>query len=370
MHIRDKMLHSVVVAALLAAALPVLNHPLHAQNATAENSPQTASAAAPATALNGGKKIRIQLHWYPQAQFAGYLMAREKGFFREEGLDVEIIWGGANVMPLKELKDGNAEFCTAWMSQAIVSRADDNTPCVLLAQLMPKSSMMLVTRKSSGIDTPSKMTGKKIGAWGGDFSIAPNAFFEKYNIKPVIIMQSSSVLPFVRGVVDVASAMYYNEYHKIKEAGIKPDKLNTFMLADYGLDFPEDGIYTTVNFRKEHPDVCEKMIRAIHKGWKYSFEHKEETIDAIIKEAADKNFITNANHQKWMIDAMEKLIPVKDVKDQPWGYIAPATYENVCEILEHQKLLKNSPPLYEQFYQPADKAAPAADADAHGGEDK
>jgi NitT/TauT family transport system substrate-binding protein len=165
-------------------------------------------------------------------------------------------------------------------------------------------------------------------------------------------MQSSSVLPFVRGVVDVASAMYYNEYHKLIEAGIREEDLNTFMFSKHGLDFPEDGIYTTTEFRKAHPDICQKVIRAVHKGWKYSFEHEQETIQAIIRTATDKNFNTNSNHQKWMIKAMKKLIPIDSPRNLPWGYLTSATYSNVCKILEHQNLLKNAPPEYGDFYQP------------------
>ncbi|HNX26533.1 MAG TPA: ABC transporter substrate-binding protein [Phycisphaerae bacterium] len=345
----DKKLPGVIFTALLtAAAMVIFSSQLYSQDSrnSAESAAVTSNPAQP-------EKIRIQLHWYPQAQFAGFLTAVKKGFFSEEGLDVKIRWGGAGILPLKELKDGNVEFCTAWLSQAIASSTDDNTPCVLLAQQMPKSSMMLITRKKSDINTPVQMTGKKIGIWGGDFSIAPTAFFEKYDIKPVIIMQSASVLPFIRGVVDVASAMYYNEYHKLMEAGISKDELNIFMLADYGLDFPEDGIYTTADFREKHPDICRKMITAIQKGWQYSFAHKDETIDAIIQEATEYNFVTNANHQKWMLDAMEKLIPMKTANSQSWGYLSPSTYANVCEILQRQKLLKNTPPAYVEFYQPA-----------------
>jgi NitT/TauT family transport system substrate-binding protein len=155
---------------------------------------------------------------------------------------------------------------------------------------------------------------------------------------------------------------------------MKEEELKTFMLADYGLDFPEDGIYTTVDFRKNHPDVCKKMMRAIRKGWQYSFENIHETIEAVVQTANENNFVTNANHQQWMIKAMKELVPVTETKDQPWGYLAPSTYSGVCNILQHQHLIKNSPPSYGEFYQPVvtpeNVPAPATTPAAEGGDAK
>ncbi len=296
--------------------------------------------------------ILLQLHWQPQAQFAGYIVASEKGFFREAGLkEVKLEWAAATESPLARLAAGETDFCTAWLSQAIRHRAT-GVRLVCLAQIIQKSAMMLVTRSDSGITHPKDMNGRRVGLWGGDFDVPPKAFFAKYGVRPEIVAQSTSMVPFLRGAVAIASAMQYNEYHKLMEAGLRPDELRVFAFADYGIDFPEDGVYCMEATRRGRRAVCEALVAAVVKGWAYAFAHEAETLDLVMNHCRQSHVDTNPNHQRWMLRSMRVLIQHR-VGENPanWGNLAAEEYAKVSGILKDQGLVRRVPP-FESFYQP------------------
>src|SRR5512135_3418813 len=125
------------------------------------------------------KKATFIPLWSPQAQFAGYYTALDKGIYRKHGIDLTIIAGGPNYPANEFLRKGKADFAVLWLTTAIQERAT-GVRLVNIAQVVRKSSMMLVARKSSGIRTPADMNGKKVGLWSGPLAIPPHAFFNKY----------------------------------------------------------------------------------------------------------------------------------------------------------------------------------------------
>jgi NitT/TauT family transport system substrate-binding protein len=277
-------------------------------------------------------------------------MAKVKGFFEREGISrpVDLVWGAVNADPLGRVASGEIDFCTGWLSEA-VHRREQGEPIVLLAQVMDRSSFMLVTRADSGIVRPQDMTGRLVGLWGGNFSIQPNAFFSQYGIEPVTVQQTSSIFPFLRGAVDVASVMYYNEYHKLMEAGLRKEDLHTFLFADHGLNIPEDGVYMTDAFRDAHPRDCEAIVEAVRQGWAYALAHQEETLDLVLRYCEQEKFITNRNHQKWMLNAFaESVHPDRD----NWGLLTESEYDSAIKVLSAQGIIE-APPPYGSFHRPA-----------------
>lgn len=295
------------------------------------------------------KDISLMVQWFPQAQFAGYIIAQEKGFYEDLGMKVTIKFSDGTDSPLQEVIDNQVDFCTGWLSQAIMLRSE-NKPIINICQILQRSSLILVARKASGINSPADMKDKLVSNWGGDFSIQPTAFFRKADIDIDIIPQSFRIDGFLVGAIDVTSAMYYNEYHKILQAGIDDDELVTFFFSDYELNFPEDGIYCLEETYIENPELCRNFADASLRGWEYAFQHKEETIDVVMKYCRTYHMQTNRSHQEWMLNAIESALKYRvgdKIKD--WGVLSRQDYETVAGELLKQELIKAIPP-FEDFY--------------------
>lgn len=145
---------------------------------------QSVTAAGESALEDASRPIVFQMQWCPQAQFAGPMMAREKGFFREEGLaNVEIQWATAGDRPFDRLAEGKSDFCMGWLADAIVEK-EGGLPLVHLAQVIQQSSLMLVAWHRSGIDSPQDLTGKRVGLWGGQFRCARNGVFPQIRGSP------------------------------------------------------------------------------------------------------------------------------------------------------------------------------------------
>lgn len=311
-------------------------------------------AGPPAQPTTGttSRPLVFQMHWCPQAQFAGYLMALEKGFFRNEGLtNLTLRWSSTGDRPFDRLAQGAVDFCTGWLADALVAKARGSN-LVQLAQVVQQSSLMLVAWRGSGIAAPRDFTGKRVALWGDNFDVQALAFFRKYHARPIIVPQSTSMVPFLRKAVDGASAMYYNEYHKLIEAGVRPEELRVFRFADYGLMFPEDGIYCTGRTRQRQAGLCAGLVRACRQGWDYALAHEAETLDVVMDNCRAANVRTNRNHQRWMLRSIRDAILVPPPqKPVPWGTLSKEVYEHVVRLLADQGLI-GRPPAFREFRQP------------------
>lgn len=274
-----------------------------------------ANAAQPQT-VRAPRPICFIPQWTPQAQFAGYYVAFAKGFYAARGLDVKILEGGPARPSAEWLRKGAAEFATMFLSTAIVERAR-GIRLVNIGQIVARSSQVLIVKKSSGIKSVGDMNGKRVGLWGGELSILPRALFEKYGLHVVAVPQSWSVNLFLRGGVDVASAMMYNEYHAILQAGVDPDELRVFPLSGLGFNVPEDGIYCLESTFEKDPQTCRRFVQASIEGWRYAFEHPAEALGIVMKYVNEARIATNGQHQAWMLEDIRKAIELPAPGESP-----------------------------------------------------
>ncbi len=295
-------------------------------------------ASATETAL---KKASLMPLWSPQAQFAGYYVALDKGIFAKHGIDMKILKAGPGYSPSQALEDGTADFAVLWLTTAL-QHCSTGTKLVNLAQIIQRSSMMLISRKSSGIRTVDDMNGKKVGMWGGDLSIPPRALFNKQGIKVREVPQSYTVNLFLRGGIDVTSAMWYNEYHTILNSGVDPDELNIFSLNEQGMNFPEDGIYALEKTIHNDPGLAKAFVQASLEGWRYAFAHREEALDIVIKYMREAQVPANRIHQKWMLDRMRDLSIPGALQDAP-GILKEKDYEAVGRAMLKDGLIRSYP---------------------------
>jgi len=293
------------------------------------------------------RKISFIPQWEPQAQFAGYYVAYEKGFYRDYGLDLHIMRGGPGRPSAEMLAGGSAYFSTMFLSAGIEARAR-GIPLINIAQMVRKSTFLLITAKSSKISTPQDMEGKKMGMWEAELRLQPTAFLRKYGVNVIPVPQSYTVNLFLRGGVDIASAMSYNEYHTVLSAGVDPEELVVFSLADYGINFPEDGIYCLEKTFRQDPETCSHFVKASIQGWKYAFMHPQEALNIVMKYVNDANIATNRCHQKWMLEHMKDAIFPSGM-DVPAGELAKADYSTVANELKADGLIDDIP-AYSDFF--------------------
>lgn len=285
-------------------------------------------------------KLRYLPHWLPQAQFAGYYIAKEKGIYEKYGLDVEIQTGGPLYPSISELKKNNCDLVSMFLSGAIKA-VNEDVHLVDFCQLSKKSALMFISKKKSNITKPEDFNGKKIGIWRSDFQELPRAFLKKFNIDATIIPITNTVNLFYYDGVDVQCVMWYNEFHQIINFGINAEELDVFFFTDYGLNLPEDGIFCTEEFYKNNEVACQNFAKATLEGWEYAFEHEEESLELVVKYMQEANVPANITHQKWMFNRMYDVFISENNKMN--GRLLKQDFLNIAEILLGSGKIKTIP---------------------------
>ncbi len=285
-------------------------------------------------------------HWLPQAQFAGYYMAHEKGFYKKRDIDVSILRGGPGHPPSETIARGRVDFASTFLSSAIELRSR-GVRLVNIGQVVQRSGFILVTKKTSGIKSPADLNGKKVGIWP-EFRLQPQAFFRKYGVDVKPVHQGATMDLFLRGGVVAASAMWYNEYHTLLNSGLNEDELTPFFFDRHGLNFPEDGIYCLEETYRRNAKLCCGFVRASFEGWEYAFAHPEEALDVVMRYIRAANVGTNRVHQKWMLARMKDLI-FPPGGDTVTGRLKREDYLRVAGEMERHGLIKEIPPYGEMY---------------------
>jgi NitT/TauT family transport system substrate-binding protein len=305
-------------------------------------------AFTPALAVEPGQKnLTFLPHWLPQAQFAGFYTAIHKGFYRNHGIDLNLIQGGPTRSVATYLREAKTDMATFWLSSAL-QLADEGVEVVNVGQIIQRSALILVTKRTSGIRSPEDMNGNKVGLWPADFQIQPKAFFDKFHLDVHIVTTQSPLNLFLRDGVQVASLMWYNEYHTLLNSGLDPEEMKLFFFDAFDLNFPEDGIYLRKETFEKDPETACAFTLASLEGWRYAFGHPDEAIDIILSVMASAHVPANRVHQRWMLERMRDLMGA-DSKEIPIGILQHADYERVAKILIENGLI-HSVPAYADFF--------------------
>lgn len=289
-----------------------------------------------------GKPLRLILLWMPQAQFAGYYVALEKGIYRDYGLDVRIIRGGPDRDGVDYLERGEADVAILFLSGALLARNRD-VPLVHLGQVVNRSNLMLVGWKDKGVTDNLALDGKRVSLWGGAFQADFMTFFAASGVRPQIIPQYYSVNLFLAKGVDACSVMYYNEYHTLFQAGVDENELTAMFMRDYGGGFPEDGIYCLAETLSARQEEYAAFVAASLAGWQYAAANQEEALDIVMKYVQEANLPTNRAHMRWML---EKILPtIIPGEESAWEYgrLSPEDYRRAVEILKQYELITAAP---------------------------
>lgn len=299
---------------------------------------------------DGCGEATLLLHWNHQAQFAGYYVAKDKGFYQKRGREVVVKRGGYDVDALKCMAGSNPVFCTTMLFTALGYR-DKGFPIVHLAQVVNRANFTLVAWKSRGILKPEDLQGRRISVWLGEFEAPYEDFFKRYQLHPVIEPQYFTVNLFLRGGVDACAAMYYNEYHTILQCGVNPEELTIFKTWEHGFDCPEDGIYCTEQTAANQPALGRDVVEASLEGWVYAREHPEEALDIVMGYVRRGHVPTNRAHMKWMLGKMLDSIFPGPGDQWQFGILSRERYDRAVKLLREQGLIKAAPAFSNFHYE-------------------
>ena len=292
-----------------------------------------ASALALLASSASAEDVTLQLKWVTQAQFAGYYVAKDKGFYEEEGLDVTIKPGGPDVAPAQVISGGGADVVIDWMPSALAAR-EKGLPLVNIAQPFKRSGMELTCRNDSGVTKTADFPGHTLGVWFGGNEYPFLSWMSKLGIPTdgspkgvTVLKQGFNVDPLLQKQAACISTMTYNEYWQVIDAGLKPEDLTVFKYEDEGVATLEDGLYVMED-KLEDPAFVEtmaKFVRASMKGWKWAEENPDDA--AMIVLDNDETGAQTEHHQKQMMSEVAKLTAGTD------GTLDPADYDRTVETL-------------------------------------
>ena len=292
-----------------------------------------AASLAMGTAASAADKLTLQLKWVTQAQFAGYFVAADQGFYAEEGLDVTIKPGGPDISPVQVIAGGGADVVIDWMPSALASR-ERGVNLVNIAQPFKSSGMMLTCRKDSGIKSPADFRGKTLGVWffGNEYPFL--SWMSQLDIPTDgsgggvnVLKQGFNVDPILQKQAECVSTMTYNEYWQIIDAGLTPDELVVFKYQDQGVATLEDGLYVLEDRLKDaaFQDKMVRFVRASMKGWKWAESNPDAAADIVLDN--DASGAQTEKHQRRMMREIAKLTAGSN------GALAPADYERTVTTL-------------------------------------
>ncbi|RJO68182.1 ABC transporter substrate-binding protein [Nocardia panacis] len=290
----------LAVGAVLAAALTGCGTTDSASNTTAD----------------GLTKVRLQLQWFKQGQFAGYLAAVDQGFYREQGLAVEILDGGTDIVPQTVLAQGQADYAVAWVPKALASR-EAGAGITEVAQIYQRSGTKQVSFKADNLTAPAALRGKTVGNWGYGNEFELFAGMTKAGLDPAkdvkLVQQQFDMNAFLSKDIAAAQAMSYNEYAQVLETRnpatgnlYSPSDFNTIDWNEQGVAMLQDALWANTEKLKDskYQDQTVKFVAASLKGWAFCRDNLEKCRDITVKAGST----LGASHQEWQINEVNKLI--------------------------------------------------------------
>ena len=279
------------------------------------NSQPAASSSAQGSSSSAPTKVKLQLQWVAQAQFAGYYAAVDQGYYKDEGLDVEIVEGAADIVPQDVLSAGDVDYAISWVPKVLGS-IEKGAKITDVAQIFERSGTTQISMKDKNITSPAQFAGKHIGSWGyGNewelFAGMQKAGVDVKNIK--LVAQAFDMNGFLSGDIDAAQAMTYNEYAQVLETKnpktgqlFQPSDLNVVNWNSVGTAMLQDAIWANSEKLGDpaYQDQTTKFIKASIKGWVYTRDHPAEA--AKIVTAAGSQL--GESHQLWQANEVNKLI--------------------------------------------------------------
>ncbi|GHT37332.1 hypothetical protein FACS189427_10140 [Planctomycetales bacterium] len=284
--------------------------------------------------------VRIATHWQPLSQFSGIFAAVDKGYSQKHlpNKKIEIDFPHFPERTIEKVGTGEIDFSICGLAEALFYRIlHPDNKIVLLSQVTQTTPLMLVVHSSDGIKTPQDLNGLRVQTWRG-CDVMIRHFFQRYNVSPVLVPQSSSMIPFLYRSVDVACALSHNEYHTLLEHGLTPEDIQVFKLSDFECGFPGDGIYCLEKTYLEQPELCKGIVAAIQDGWTYAGNEANETqtLEIAAKYQREADVIASRSHQRWALRTykLDLTVPYGGAAANGTDVLKETDFERILNLLK------------------------------------
>jgi len=259
--------------------------------------------------------VKLQLQWLTQAQFAGYYAAAAEGYYEDEGLDVEIIQGGGDIVPQDALANGDVDYAISWVPKVLGS-IENGADITDVAQIFERSATLQVSFKDQDITGAADLAGKTIGSWGYGNEWELYAGLNKAGVtdEVTVVSQNFDMNALLSGDIDAAQAMTYNEYAQLLETEnpetgelYTADDFNVIDWNEEGTSMLQDAIWADAGRLADDAEYAEttvKFIKASIKGWVFARDNAQEAADQVTAAGSTLGL----SHQLWMTNEVNKLI--------------------------------------------------------------
>ena len=281
--------------------------------------------------------------WTAQAQFAGYYVAQEMGFYKDAGIDVEIVHPTATLSAMSRISRNQSQATTMQLCQAM-EIVDNGTPLVNILQTSMNNAMVIASRRNIN---PLSQKGARVGIWSAGFGQLAICMSQKDSLDYEWVRFATNVNLFIKGAIDATLAMSYNEYYQIVQAGYQLDSTNVYRFRDHGYNVQEDGVYVTRTYYRKHREVARKFADASRRGWEWAAEHPEETLDIVMKYVKENHIATNRILQRLMLEDVLSLQLDRESGEREFR-VRPDMVKLASDLMVECRMLRNEV-TYEQM---------------------
>lgn len=254
-------------------------------------------------AAQQGDTLVFTPQWMAQAQFAGYYVANEMGFFKDAGVNVRIEHPSPTQPAMVRLRRNECQATTLQLCQAM-EVIDEGTPLVNILQTSMNNGMVIVSARGKD---PITQKGAKVGIWSVGFGQLAFCMSIRENLNYEWIRFAQNMNLFIAGALDATLAMSYNEYYQLLQAGMEISEDNVYRFCDHGYNVQEDGVYMTREYYIKHQDKARRFAEACRRGWEWAAEHPEETLDIVMEYVEREHIATNRVMQRLMLKEILRL---------------------------------------------------------------
>ena len=314
---------------------------------SASSTQGTGTSGAEKTTSGKLDKVTLQLKWLPQSQFMGYYVAKSKGYYKDAGIDIEILPGGSDIIPEQQVSNGVANIGVTWVS-SLMKYQSKGWGLVQVGQIFQKSAMLLVSKASTGINSPADLKGKKVGSWFGGNEYEIYALLEANGLKKdtdlKMVQQDYTMNQLLKNEIDASSAMTYNEYGLLLESGLKESDLHVLNMNDAGVAMLEDCLFVNSDWIAKNEDLYVRFLKASIKGWAEACADPAAAGKIVYE--ADKS--VSLDHQIYMAKEVAKLVVPKGFDPAKIGYMDMGAIKQTADLALKYGLLSKPAEISEK----------------------